>query len=423
MKKTGQKKVINLQNIWITLNLTVYIVYFFLSKVGIGHDLLNYLTQKPGLFDDFFNPLVNAMSKPVLSSSVLQDPSFNSPFTPFNMYFYRVLGAFSFPNPYAFAIFYLGIVLFLIILSGQKFLRGKKELYILLSSYPFIFALSRGNVSLFMLFILFLALKSIHEQRWFQATLLLSFMTAFQFPYAIFFILIPIYCNKYFKPLLLGVLTSISFYILPFFVIGKGFRDCAKTFLALNERWIQTYLTENNGIFNGVSFYGGLKSLFLIIFGNANSQSQLTIILNYLNILYLPTLIILMTFLAFNSKILKIWKIRIENEEFKSYLSVIIALIFVGFPQVSALYKMIFIIPFVLQIKTLYEPKNRRMLYLFVALFLPKDFLHFSIPIYGPGVTLTSIVNPVLMLILIIQISNKLKNFSKIITINDFTIK
>lgn len=388
--------------------LGVFSVLFF-DLINFGYNTFRYLIGVPGIFNDFFTPLINAISKPVLSSEILKDSNFNSPFTPFNFFYFRVVGAFLFENPYIFAVTCMTLILLLVAWQFYRYTGQKNAVLMLLTSFPLLFAFFRGNVTIFLLALLIIALNQLQNGSAIRASIILGIMVGFQFPYAIFFLLIPIFSKQYLRYVFLASITAVSTYVVPYILVSGGISSSTKTFIELNKRWTVSYIDNNEGLLHGTSIYGAVKTLIFVVF---NSQETSNGMLDVLNVWYVPSIVLSFIIIVYISTY-KVWSIRLNNEEIQNYMSLSVAIMFVSFPQVSAFYKLIFLLPFAHNLTKNYM-KNKYLINLILLLIFPKDFIHFGISEYLPGVTIASLVNPILLLVILVLTSLKTFNSYKI---------
>ena len=372
-----------------------YVLYLS-SLIGFGYPIVNFFIGYPGIFDDFLNPFVMANTLPVLEFEILKEPSFNSPFSPFQVYYYQKLGFFIIKSPYLFAAIVLTIYMF-IFLFTQRALYGSWKLTLLFAlTAPFYFTFFRGNIALLLVSICSLGFLCLRKDRFYTYAALISLLACFQLPYII--LLGPLILARKFKQALTGLLLTFLGYAVPFAMLNNGFWGTWNLFTELNSRWYATYVTGNQGLLHGCSLLGFEKSV-LFVFGEI-FNIEISRFQSLLEDSYIFQILIVLLVLAYRFR-------RIFGSQFPEFgISGPVLLVFTSFfillPQVSAEYKLIFLIPVFGQLlheKSLFL--NKVNLILLALLLIPKYQIWITFERYSPGLHLGSILTPLLLIVLI----------------------
>jgi hypothetical protein len=282
-------------------------------------------------------------------------------------------------------------------LLTQRALYGSWKITLLFAlTAPFYFSFFRGNIVLLLVSIYSLGILCLRKNRFYSYATLISLLACFQFTYIL--LLGPLVFARKFKQALTGLLLAFLGYAVPFALLNNGFWGTWGLFTELNSRWYATYVTNNSGLLHGCSLLGFEKSV-LFIFGKI-FNIEVNEFQYFLENTYLIQLLIILLSLVYKYR--RIFKSQFPKFEFSGPILLVFTSLFVLFPQVSAEYKLIFIIPVLGQL--LYEKSsfvNNANLILLAALLIPKYQLWLTFEKYSPGVHLGSILNPLLLIFLI----------------------
>ena len=419
MKKVKRKNSLHPLSLISLSALALTIVFAYLGYITSQYNFFGYLSSTPGALDDLINPVITAATykEALFSDEILNLQAFNSPFTPLQYFYFRSLDVFyfrpfvqAFGIPNAQTIYFLSLVivclyLLVFMLSLRKlsmampyqklsFLSG----CFLLAAPPVLFAASRGNAVLLMLSFFTFLLTSIQTKRFYLASAIIGFLAAFQFPYAVFSLLI--LCMRSRVRCLMVFCTSlITFFFIPLAFLKSGIQEGIKTMIELNARWYETYVLAHEGLLHGVSLLGAEK-IFVFTVGETAFSSFLY--KSYLFQIILLSLILLFVsqwrvFLQTKSRLFRNSTISFEVNS----LVLTLVIIFIIYPQASAAYKQTFLIPALIfagprMISKIFQTTFHRIILVSsLTLFV---FPHWSLIEYAPGVTVDSVLKPIVLL-------------------------
>jgi hypothetical protein len=381
----------NRYSIFILLSIiTSNILGFTLSKLGIGYPIYDFLTKSNKL-DDFENSLFDGNNS--LYLTVREFILF-----PFGTLVYKIFTALSFNSFHVIYIMIVIVAIIFIFYLSKKIGPGIFGFLIIISSYPFIFAVSRGNNEI----ILFPLIAYI----WFVCSdrlkiYLTSIANSIEpTPNHV----VGLIRNKY--DVLKFILIQSLFLIPTFFLTN---RDGEKAYLAdfvdYNLRGFDGYAVGNNGLLNGSSFNGLIKACAALLFTSNDSICNLNFDICYPNfskfieINGVVSLIVFIMFLVYNYKLK--FKLKFDNSE----MYMISSLLWILFAPVSADYRQCYLlISIILLLKSDdIVRKNKYVLTMLVLIIIQKNFVYFILP-SGINFSLSTIINPILMLILLYSV-------------------
>lgn len=334
-----------------------------------------------GRFSDFFNIFSYAEIFPNVGAYCV---------TPWHLIFFSSLKYYPQIKVITFCIL-VGISIYLWGKSFETITRNNKievSMGSVLYLYPLIFCFWRGNTELFAFSFLFIALVYECYYRSNNKSIIFYLIACFIKPNYFIFSLLFLrnikYKNKKVLLLVTTLFTSIIFLCISlfeniFFVYNES-KICM-------QKYRMDYIVGEGGTLFNNSYWGALKTFYYFL-GNDNKSNQLDKYLtDYINV----SEIIFLTIFA----------IAIFKLDFLEKCIVLMAASIVLYP-VSADYRLItLIIPLILMIGKDFVHYRILILIIFIIM-LPKHFLLFKLTSSGYDVTLSSILNPLLLTLLII---------------------
>jgi hypothetical protein len=362
------------------------------SFLKIGYQIWSYLTSGEGSFDDFYGDRFEQLG----GYNHWRDGTLPPVAIIIGKLFYFI------PEESALVVFVLLNVflatLLIVILSNKQ--ETNELLTITFFSYPFLFALFRGNNDIYLLSFL-LAIYLLYKRgETVLSAILLGVLGALE---PLMFLFSPLYfvhSRQKIKFLIIYLITYALSWYSPAF---HGERDISNYFRIARKHsgdYFDWMVIHDGGLLAGNSLFGLLKTIYYFIFFRDSVDNEFvaqTFQSSFLFNFYFYIACILglyLTYLIFREKDLKVQLVL---------LSCMIILL----PYVSALYKFVLFLFNVLVILADSRNSNRRLNYIALILILiniPKNYIWFTFPFNPTGVTLESLVNPILIIYLIFYI-------------------
>jgi hypothetical protein len=354
---------------------------FYLSNF-IGLNILKITFNQVGTFDDFENLLK------IEPSSFAEGNTFGV--TPFLVDLYRQINILP-TNLSIWLYSILNVLLILIIL--YRFLKVKFLVLLILTSWPFIFLISRGNNDIWVFCILILLSFNLINSKTLNsilAGLLISIDPIICIVFLILFIIFNKIQAKY-------VLLTIVFLNAPLLI--------RKDLLTLEN--LTSFITQLIGFWNKMVVQGN-GSLFSNSFDYFIKAFSNLIKINPDN---LSIMVLLAIIIVLSMTFLSLLSVKLRDPYFKYiYFGIFITsylLIFSPSPD----YKLIFLAIPMLGNLSIQRPINnfRFEFLLIISIWLPKHFIYFGASDIFSGYTISSLINPILLLILLTYYLRRIK--------------
>lgn len=376
-----------------------------IGLLGQGYNFLSFLFIDQGKFDDFINGVVQA--KAYFSPELLDLEGFSQVAAPLTIVYYLFWQLFigSYTDVYLAITF-----LYLIYVFSLHLLIKKRKAWILLSlSYPLWYLFGRGNPDILAGIVLIYAIWMLDKNKP-VSYLLFGALASIKFPYAIFgavaiFIdFTKVGWRKSFKSLFIFSISLITFFFVPFKLRPWPISTQVDVFFAIVRQYYSDYVIGDAGLLHNSSLFGFIKSFYYLFFGGKiksieNAREISTSLANlYTYILVLIGL--LLFFRLFNFKLINLKSRIIDIVAPELFLLATFVVIFA--PQVSADYRLALLIPtlaYLININSEFLRLNSVKVLLFLLL-IPKHFIYWRFSFHDPGVTLNTVLNGPLLLIL-----------------------
>lgn len=310
-------------------------------------------------------------------------------------------------------LFFVGSIILLTIINikeiGDKKFSKSSTFHVIvfsLLSYPFLFALNRGNFEILVFFLLYLFASYLNKKNFIISAVFLSLAISMKLFPVVF--LIVFLSFKKFRAVIYACLLTLFLNLTSLLIIAKTLsKDISKIisdYLSIyGGPYIKEQVIDNRGLVFGHSLYGLLK-LCIFYFYKSTSITDVTL-RKVTNLFNVYTRIEIAIFVFFSSYV-----IFIEKELWKKITLLVISMNLL--PNVSADYKLInFFIPLYLFINKKERSKTDLVyVILFSLLLMPKNY--YTTLLNLPDVSLAVFLNPILMIILAsLIIFEGLKNY------------
>lgn len=263
-----------------------------------------------------------------------------------------------------------------------------------LLSYPFLFAVIRGNMEILIFFLLYLFIYYFNRKNFIMSIIFLSLAISMKLFPVVFLIIFLSYKN--FKAVIYTCLLTLFLNLSSLaLIIGKSYNNINKIvseYLSFyTGSYIKAYAIDNRGLDFGHSLYGLFK-LGIFYFYKSTSITNITLksVTKLFNLYFrieIAIFIVLFSYVIF-----------IEKELWKKITLLVISMNLL--PYVSADYKLInFFVPLYLFINKKEKSKSDIFyIFLFSLLLIPKNY--FTTLLNLPDVSLAIFLNPLLMIAL-----------------------
>jgi len=415
VKKKGEIKNLDIGfYLWAAVLLQFFL--YSLNSSGVGYPILKYLFGVNDRFKDIQNLFEFHLLRDPFDAGILTDPFANMGSNVFVFLFAKMVsitGLLNLNQIY----FLLSLTLFATL--GFLLYKFSSNIYItlgLLFSNSFLFTLGRGNLASLATIFIAVSFMYILKKKYWVAVVLISLAVWYQIFYIVFAALF--FVERKYKYAAYTFLVSITITLAGWLLFGKSFDTNFKIFLHFNEKWNLGYVIGDNGLLHNNSLFGGLKGLFYIYAQYSNlglSSIQQNVL--YLNRIYI--LLVLMVGISLCVAYFKtFWSSGIPSKisgEFLSFVSLLSATLL----PVSPDYKWLPVLfGFAYMIRTRSPFLNKQNVILIVLLILPKYLVIYTFPWWEPGMTIGTILNPALSLIIIIRLFGFIMNFGKKAKVN-----
>jgi hypothetical protein len=272
--------------------------------------------------------------------------------------------------------------------------------FLLSTSYPVAYAISRGNPDIFAAVILCIIMKLAFTDRIKWSFFLAGLLAGIKLPFA--FVFLPlILIHRKISCIVIFSLTALSTYILPLLLMSKNgtVPEQLKTFLVIVERYNTTYVKGDAGLMHSNSILSFTKTISYVLQRelNASFGTQIAFILYAVITLVLSSLVIFV--------FLKLIKLPLLNSApfYLYYLSLLFCTLVILAPGVSQDYRLVLLVPFLALSK--YFKVDVWTFIILSLILISKNFLHLTFQSNTWGTTIGAILNPVLLLALLLHIS------------------
>jgi len=408
---------------WITI---------LISLTGIGFPIMTYMFNQAGVLDDLENGIL--LSKTFYNPNLLTLPDFAwiaSPFT--NLVNYISNSLFLTPNSFEcrilnvvvnctpsthltvggypflisdFAViiwFLASLIIFYWLIS--KISKNRFLALLLSTSYPFVYALSRGNPDVLASILLACLIISILNKKVILSFILVAFLTAIKIPFGL--LLVPlVFAYPKIKNFLTFITVTGLSYIVPLLIMKSNGSILSQlnVFSTLVKRYNIQYAINDAGLMHSTSLLSFSKvALFYLsnFFGigiNTNSFKFAT---------YFAIAALVFIYTA-----IRIWPILItlRNQKMQDLLIdclLICIILIILLPTVSQDYRLSLLIP-LLAVKFRNYFDSKPIIFVICLILMSKNFMQITFPLNSWGTTIGALLNPIIMLILLHILINKI---------------
>jgi hypothetical protein len=358
----------------------------------IGYQVWSHLTSDQGSFDDFYGDRFEQLG----GYYHWRDGTLPPVAIIIGKLFYFI------PDKSALAVFVLLngflVSLLIVILSNKQ--KTNELIALTFISYPFLFALFRGNNDIYLLSFM-LAIYLLYKRG--ETTLsaiLLGVLGALEPLMFLFFPLYLIHSRQKIKFFIVYVIVYALSWYSPAFHGERNISNYFKIASNHSKDYFDWMVINDGGLLFGNSLFGLLKSSYYFIFFRDSIDTE------FVSLSFQSSLIF--NFYFYFACFLGLYLVYLifREKDFKVQL-VLLSCMIILLPYVSALYKFILFLFNVLVILADSRNNSKRLSYIVLILIfinIPKNYIWFTFPFNPVGVTLESIVNPVLILYLIFYI-------------------
>lgn len=362
---------------------------FFLK---IGYQVWSHLTSEQGSFDDFYGDRFEQLG----GYNHWRDGTLPPVAIIIGKLFYFI------PDRSALAVFVLLntflISILIVILSNKQ--KTNELLTLTLFSYPFLFALFRGNNDIYLLSFLLAIFLLYRQGQTILSAILLGILGALEPLMFLFFPLYFIHSAKKIKFFVIFVITYALSWYSPAFHGERNISNYFKIASNHSKDYFDWMVIHDGGLLFGNSLFGLLKSIYYFTFFRDSVDTE------FVSIAFQSSLIFNFYFYLACSLGLYLTYLIFREKDFKVQL-VLLSCMIILLPYVSALYKFVLFLFNILVILSDSKNNSKRLSHIVLILILiniPKNYIWFTFPFNPVGVTLESLVNPILILYLIFYI-------------------
>lgn len=414
MKDKSQKRAIIALLISFLTTVSLFLIGYFLN---IGYDIVTFLYIGKGKFDDFINGVVQAHA--YFSPELLNIEGFGQVASPITIAYYGLFQPFVYSMSRVYLVLALLFIIYAFILF--KILESYKVTALLLISYPILYLFGRGNPDILAGIVLAtICLKFALENKKnrvkseldvSKSTLILfGILGAIKFPYLLFgivFVILPILNRKMEQALRRSVIffgSCILAFVLPLLFKPWPVVTQVKVFKGIVDQYNFDYVIGDAGLLHNSSLFGTLKFIFYFYSERniLNVQEARQLSGEILSVYYILIFVLILSLLiSFLPKI----KGRFEWK-FSSELLLFAAGFIIITAPVSADYRLaLFIPPLALMIREGNQFLTFQNWSFLILLFSPKHFFHKVFDFHEPGVTLNTLLNGPIIILLLVRIS------------------
>ena len=397
-------------------SITAQAALYLFSMYGGGFHLFAYMFVGKGRFDDLRNGILE--NGYYFSPQLLEAKGFASVASPpmvflWQIYEYFVKTEFALWASLFFT--YLILVYFI-----WKITRNIAATIFLSTLHPVLFAFARGNPDMWILIATCIAGISLIQGKNWVVAVMFGLMSALKFPFLLFGLIFIV--RKDFRNLALQVFVTIAAFLLPLTTKPWSIPDQINVFNVIVARYYQGYVIGDAGMLFNVSLFGLEKPLMYLLQGNtlltADQARDVAIAALTVQIVSLILLAVLLLAVPVYQRIKSSKapdkQLNSSSEtDLYSVFFLFLALLQCLFPQIAAEYRLaqlIVIIALLYSVRSKFL-ENRFNLIVLTLVFLPKHFLVISFPAgVGNIVTISSLISPVLLIVLAFRIQSYLSH-------------
>jgi hypothetical protein len=389
-------------------SLSLQIVLYIASLLGVGYPLIEFLFTGRGAYGDFIDGLI--LTPIYYHPDLGQDGSFSQPNAPMTILLYRAL-RFFFPSlavtnwasvNWVPVLTLLIFFLIIIVLLLRKVSVSTVTSIVLTFSYPMLFLFGRANPDIFCL-ILFLAfILSFNSKKFFLCAIIIAIIGSIKLPF--FFISLSFIFVKKLNVFIGSVILLPIFFFLPLVWFEHPFLSQVNSLQRVAQNYHRDYvLGEAGSMFNN-SFYGLLKIINYTLIDNKSPNAGELLIINE-SIVQLHNFMVVLVLAIFVFMVKKLEIVNTNKNLSRDQLLrliLILTSLSILLPYISADYRLTFLLPPIAAL--LADRKLDTVSAILVGLlFLPKSFYSFEFNSQFMGTHFfSSALNPIILSFIVI---------------------
>jgi hypothetical protein len=386
------------------IGLYLYISGIFLSVIfgywwegpgyfSIGYPVWSHLLSNDGSFDDFYGDRFESLGDYCIYLFCEQYAVTNPPIASLiGKFFYFI------PTESALVIFIL-INTFGSVLIINHFVKTNHEISVVffLTSFPLFFAIFRGNNDLYLVSFLLLIMFLFLKKSFLFSSVLLGILSGLE-PLMILFIIVFFRHNKKLTFVISTLSTSILVWISPLFFGERNIQSYFTLLKNAQNVYSDAMIVGNGGQLFNESIFGFIKFVFQKFFTSPTSDP-----IEVNNLMISSGIIRLYLIMAIIFFAISIYFIFKETNIIFNFLNMCVLLIIL--PYVSASYKLLLLTVALIFIINYFDLRNSRERFIFfmiLIILIPKHYTWLKLEFDPVGITLQSLINPMLMIILLL---------------------
>lgn len=301
--------------------------------------------------------------------------------------------------------FYISIILHLVLIykikTSKKINFDKSNInllkitFIIFFSYPVIFSIDRGNIDIWIFYLIAIGFIFYKEQN--NKTSLLIFAIASSLKgYPIAFILYFIFKKQYSFALYL-ILLFLLFVIVPLLIFEGGFFDNLQLFMHNLAGYKKIYVIGSGSLFASSDPYNMIRIIVLYLYRNLfEIKLNVELMSTYIYMPYLISNIALMMYCCYY-----LYRKKINSD---MVIMTFISFVVITFPNVANDYKLcILLLPLLFSLINLIKPLPFSIYILILLLLVPKSFYFIQ------DRSISMVINPILIVLSYILLFNHIK--------------
>lgn len=400
------------------LSILAQVLFYLYSQFIGGYPIIKYMFLSAGRFDDLRNGLIQ--NQYFFDPQLLKIEGFASVASPPMISIWQFYGVFVKSESMLVASL---IVTFLVLALLIWLITKNVYATILLATlHPILFTFARGNPDMWVLILIGIAgIGFIGGKNWLVA-IAFGLMSALKFPYLLFGVIFLM--KKDFRSFALQIVVTATAFLLPLNARPWGTFEQIKVFNGIVAKYYDGYVLGDSGLLFNISLFGFEKPFLYLLHGKGMDSISKAhdVAVTALTLQLVSLIILLIAFLAipvfhqFKSRDLasKPLDKSTENDMYMVFF-LFLAVIECLYPQVAAEYRLaqlVVIIALLFKVKSGFL-EDRWNLVILTLILLPKHFMVISFPSGVANiVTVSSLITPVLLVLLAIRIQGYLSKGS-----------
>ena len=285
------------------------------------------------------------------------------------------------------------------VLIINHFVKTNHEISVVffLTSFPLFFAIFRGNNDLYLVSFLLLIMFLFLKKSFLFSSVLLGILSGLE-PLMILFIIVFFRHNKKLTFVISTLSTSILVWISPLFFGERNIQSYFTLLKNAQNVYSDAMIVGNGGQLFNESIFGFIKFVFQKFFTSPTTDP-----IEVNNLMISSGIIRLYLILAIIFFAISIYFIFKETNIIFNFLNMCVLLIIL--PYVSASYKLLLLtvaLIFIINYLDLRNSRERFIFFMILIILIPKHYIWLKLEFDPVGITLQSLINPLLMIILLL---------------------